>query len=39
MKRFSDEWHTLIHNFVIGESVAIKINDDVGRYFQTGKKD
>ena len=35
MKGFSDEWRALIHNFVSGGSVAIKINDDVGRYFQT----
>jgi hypothetical protein len=32
MKRF---WHTLIHNIVSGGSVAIKVNDDVGWYFQT----
>jgi hypothetical protein len=37
MKGFSDEWHALIHNFVFGVSVAIKINDDIGRYFQMKK--
>ena len=37
MKGFSDEWHALIYNFVFGGSVAIKVNDDVGRYFQTKK--
>jgi hypothetical protein len=37
MKGFSDEWCALIHNFVFGESVATKVNDDVGRYFQTEK--
>jgi hypothetical protein len=33
MKGFSDEWHALINSFVSGGSVAIKVNDDVGRYF------
>jgi hypothetical protein len=37
MKGFSDEWRALINNFVFGGSVAIKINDDIGRYFQTKK--
>ena len=37
MKGFSDEWCALIQNFVFGGSVAIKVNDDVGRYFQTKK--
>jgi hypothetical protein len=37
MKDFSDEWCALINSFVSGGSVAIKINDDVGRYFQTLK--
>jgi hypothetical protein len=37
MKGFSDEWRALINYFVTGGSVAIKINDDVGRYFQTLK--
>ena len=37
MKGFSDEWRTMIHNFVSGGSVAIKVNDVVGRYFQTRK--
>jgi hypothetical protein len=37
MKGFSKEWCALIHNFVSGGSVAIKVNDDVGRYFQTQK--
>jgi mannosylglycoprotein endo-beta-mannosidase len=36
-KGFSDEWRALINNFVFGGSVAIKVNDDVGRYFQTKK--
>jgi hypothetical protein len=37
MKDFSDEWCALINSFVSGGSVAIKINDDFGRYFQTLK--
>jgi hypothetical protein len=35
MKGFSAEWRALIYSFVFGGSVAIKVNDDVGRYFQT----
>jgi hypothetical protein len=34
MKDFPDEWRTLIINFVFGVSVAIKVNDNTGRYFQ-----
>jgi mannosylglycoprotein endo-beta-mannosidase len=37
MKGFSDEWRSLINSFMSGGSVAIKVNDDVGRYFQTLK--
>lgn len=37
MKGFSDEWRALINNFVFDGSVAIKVNDDIGRYFQTKK--
>jgi hypothetical protein len=33
MKGFSEEWRALISNFVFGESVIIKVNDDIGRYF------
>jgi hypothetical protein len=29
-----EEWHVLINNFIFGEIVVIKINDNVGRYFQ-----
>jgi hypothetical protein len=32
MKGFSDEWRALIYSFVSGGSVAIKVNEDVGRY-------
>jgi hypothetical protein len=35
MKGFSDEWRALIHSFVSGGSVAIKVNDYTGHYFQT----
>jgi hypothetical protein len=37
MKGFSDEWRPLINSFMSGGSVAIKVNDDVGTYFQTLK--
>jgi hypothetical protein len=37
MKGFSSEWRALINSFMSGGSVAIKVNDDVGRYFQTLK--
>jgi hypothetical protein len=37
MKGFSDEWCALINSFVSGGSVVIKVNDDVGNYFQTKK--
>jgi hypothetical protein len=25
----------VVHNFVSGDSVAIRVNGDIGRYFQT----
>jgi len=37
MKGFSAEWRAMIHSFVSGGSVVIKVNDDVGHYFQTKK--
>ena len=37
MKGFSSRWCTWIENFVTGGSVGIKINDDIGHYFQTKK--
>jgi hypothetical protein len=37
MKGFSGEWHAFINTFVSGGTVAIKINCEVGRYFQTLK--
>jgi hypothetical protein len=36
-KGFSNEWRVLINSFVSRWSVAIKVNDDVGNYFQTKK--
>jgi hypothetical protein len=36
-KVFSNEWCPLIKNFMSGGSVSIKINDDIGKYFQTKK--
>jgi hypothetical protein len=37
MKGFSPEWCALIHSFVSRGSVAIKVNNDIGPYFQTKK--
>jgi hypothetical protein len=37
MKGFSDEWRALIQSFVSRGSVAIKVNDETGRYFQMKK--
>jgi retron-type reverse transcriptase len=37
MKGFFIAWRTLITNFVFRENVAIKVNDDIGKYFQTKK--
>jgi hypothetical protein len=37
MKGFSNEWRALINNFMSGGSMAIKVNDDTGRYFRTKK--
>jgi hypothetical protein len=37
MKGLSPKWHTLINDFVSGGSVAIRVNDDTGYYFQTRK--
>jgi hypothetical protein len=35
MKGFSDKWCRWIEGMVTGGSVGIKVNDDVGHYFQT----
>jgi hypothetical protein len=32
-----EEWHALIHSFVSRGSMSIKVNDNIGRYFQTQK--
>jgi hypothetical protein len=37
MKGFDPKWCQLIEQFVRGGSVGIKINDDIGHYFQTRK--
>ena len=37
MKGFSDKWCQWIQNFVTGGTVAIKVNDEVGHYFETKK--
>lgn len=37
MKGFSPKWCRWVQRYVEGGSVDIKINDDVGRYFQTRK--
>ena len=37
MKGFSQTWCKWIENKVTGGSVAVKINDEVGHYFQTMK--
>jgi hypothetical protein len=36
-ERFSYEWHYLINSFMSRDSVAIKVNDDGGKYLQTLK--
>ena len=35
MKGFSSKWCRWIEGMVTGESVGIKVNDDIGPYFQT----
>ena len=37
MKGFCPQWCKWVENFVSGGSVGIKINDDIGHYFQTKK--
>jgi hypothetical protein len=37
MKGFTNEWRDFINSFTSGASVAIKVNDDVGKYFQINK--
>ena len=37
MKGFSPKWCRWVENFILGGSVSIKVNDDIGHYFQTKK--
>ena len=37
MKGFCPQWCKWVENFISGGSVGIKINDDIGHYFQTKK--
>ena len=37
MKGFGKKWCDLVANFVQGGSVGIRVNDDIGHYFQTHK--
>ena len=37
MKGFAQEWCNWIMQFVMGGSVDIRVNDDIGHYFQTKK--
>jgi hypothetical protein len=37
MKGFYQQWCAWVENFMAGESVGIKINDDIGHYFHTHK--
>ena len=37
MKGFSPKWIFWIETFISGGSIAIKVNDDVGPFFQTKK--
>jgi hypothetical protein len=37
MKGFAPEWCRMINQYVQGGSVGVKVNDDIGHYFQTKK--
>ena len=37
MKGFSPKWCRWVENFISGGSASIKVNDDIGHYFQTKK--
>ena len=37
MKGFAPMWRRWVQQFVSGGSVAVKVNNNVGRYFQTKK--
>jgi hypothetical protein len=34
---FATQWCKLVEQFVQGGSVGIRVNDDIGHYFQTRK--
>ena len=38
MKGFCHKWRQWIQKFVIGGSVSVKVNVDIGHYFQTKKR-
>jgi hypothetical protein len=37
MKGFSQQWCTWVEQFTQGENINIKVNDQLGSYFQTKK--
>lgn len=37
MKGFSPKWISWVESFISGGSVAVKVNDEVGHFFQTKK--
>ena len=37
MKGFDKKWCDLIQNFIMGGSVGVRVNDNIGHYFQTRK--
>ena len=37
MKGFSQKWYTWVEQFMQGRNVNIKVNDQLGSYFQTKK--
>ena len=37
MKGFNKKWCDLIQNFIMGGSVGVRVNDNIGHYFQTRK--
>jgi hypothetical protein len=37
MKGFSPKWIKWVETFILGGSVAINVNDEIGHFFQTKK--
>ena len=37
MKGFPDKWCSCIESFISKGSVGVKVNDDIGKFFQTKK--